>query len=393
MIIDGKRSLAHVEKVELVKPVEGANDIELIGILGWTCIAKKGEFKKNDLCVYIEIDSEVPKKEWSEFLREKQFKIKTLELEKFNIISQGIALPLDVFEEEIPNEEGRDVTELLEITYSHPNYQHENNESSESMNELFEETETEWLMERNWGKQIVTNLFGNDSSANGGLPAKFKNIPGTRLECCENMPRVLEDKTPFIRTQKCDGLSATYILEKVSSGFFNTKYEFHVYSHNMRIPEHSEESSARNANYYWEMAEKYDIENKLKHYLKNNKDCDYVCWQGEICGPEIKNNPHKLMENHLFCFNMTDSDEVFDIRESKRYWDAYDMESVPIENMTYVLPDDFEEFKLTADGNYSPGVCESQSNCAREGWVYYKTTDPGFSFKNISRKYLLKREE
>lgn len=35
------RALAHIEKVEWVKPIEGADNIELIGVLGWVCVAKK----------------------------------------------------------------------------------------------------------------------------------------------------------------------------------------------------------------------------------------------------------------------------------------------------------------------------------------------------------------
>ena len=34
MIIDGKRSLAHVEKVSWIKSIDGADNIELIGVLG-----------------------------------------------------------------------------------------------------------------------------------------------------------------------------------------------------------------------------------------------------------------------------------------------------------------------------------------------------------------------
>lgn len=39
-----ERALAHIEKIEWVKPIEGADNIELIGVLGWICIAKKGSF-------------------------------------------------------------------------------------------------------------------------------------------------------------------------------------------------------------------------------------------------------------------------------------------------------------------------------------------------------------
>ncbi|MBQ6218591.1 MAG: hypothetical protein IJJ47_02555 [Methanosphaera sp.] len=52
MIIDGKRSLAHVEKISWVKEIEKADNIEQIGVLGWTCISKIGEFKEGDYCVY-----------------------------------------------------------------------------------------------------------------------------------------------------------------------------------------------------------------------------------------------------------------------------------------------------------------------------------------------------
>ena len=39
-----ERKLAHIEKIEWIKPIEGADNIELIGILGWVCISKIGEF-------------------------------------------------------------------------------------------------------------------------------------------------------------------------------------------------------------------------------------------------------------------------------------------------------------------------------------------------------------
>ena len=65
------------------------------------------------------------------------------------------------------------------------------------------------------------------------------------------------------------------------------------------------------------------------------------------------------------------------------------MEVVPIVDANFILPDDMETFKLQADGLYDATVCEGHKDCAREGFVYYKTTDPTFSFKNVSRKYLL----
>ena len=131
-----ERSLAHIEKIAWIKPIDGADNIELIGVLGWVCVAKKGEFKPDDICVYFEIDSKLPEAEWSEFMRPKHFKVKTMKLGKFNVISQGLALPLSAFEwwekldesvsqshskirEKLEKlEVGTDVAELLGVTYS-----------------------------------------------------------------------------------------------------------------------------------------------------------------------------------------------------------------------------------------------------------------------------------
>ena len=115
MIINNKRALAYVEKIAWVKPIEGADNIELIGINGWTCIAKKGEFKENDLCVYFEIDSKLPAADWSAFMEPKGYKVKTMKLNKFKVISQGLALPFSAFgaEYKIPPIIHSDLTDIL----------------------------------------------------------------------------------------------------------------------------------------------------------------------------------------------------------------------------------------------------------------------------------------
>lgn len=205
---------------------------------------------------------------------------------------------------------------------------------------------------------------------------------------CENMTYVLRDKTPFIVTQKCDGSSGTFILERKKFG----KYEFYVCSRNVRQLK-PEQKCFYDENYYWQVAIKYDIENKMKAWLKTHPKAWFVCWQGEVCGPKIQGNPQHLSEVHLFCFHWTDSiNGRRDIRDAEKDWRAMGMEVVPIKGII-VLPDDFEEFKQMADGKYDPSVCEGHKDCNREGWVLYKTNEPTFSFKNVSRKYLLGKKD
>lgn len=400
MIVNGKRALAHTEKVEWIKPIEGADNIELIGVLGWTCIAKIGEFKEGDICVYIEIDSKVPEKEWSEFLRTKHFKVKTMKLGKFKVISQGLALPLDVFDVDVPNEAGIDVTDLLGITYSVKEDRKRKGkgiDKYQSMTQrrpdIFKRPWARWMMRRMWGKKVMFLFFGKKKDNDRKFPTKFEYIHKTDQERVENMPWILESDDLFIRTQKCDGSSATYILERKPKG----KFEFYVCSRNIRMLDPKQDnfySEVMDENPYWEMAFKYDIENKLKDILNHHPEWEYVCWQGEICGPKIQKNPHKLTDNHLFLFHMITSDKgMWDIRDAKYIWDNYTMESVPIEDELVTLEDNMEDFKLTADGYYDSIVCQGHFKCRREGYVYYKEDDPNFSFKNVSREYLLKKGE
>lgn len=132
-------------------------------------------------------------------------------------------------------------------------------------------------MKRQWGKKLLFALFGSNQDKSKRFPNHFEYISKTDQERCENMPDILKDKTPYVRTQKCDGSSATYILEVTNSHRLKKEYEFYVCSRNLRVFKETD-PLADAGNPYWEMAEKYDIENKLKDYLDKQDKCRYVCW-------------------------------------------------------------------------------------------------------------------
>lgn len=393
------RELAYVVKIDSISSMN-ADRLECAHVLGWNIVVGKNEFKPGDKAVYFEIDSQLPaKKPFSdmEFLVSKHYKVKTQRIRK--IASQGLLVSFDSFGwPQDKYEVGDFLTEELGVTYNvvednarklskpNPNAKYQSMINRHPW--MYKNHLTRWMLKHKMGKKILFVFFGKAADNQRGFPTKFPFVKKTDQERCENMTWVLNDKTPFIVTQKCDGSSGTYILEK-RKNLFGIKYEFYVCSRNVRqlTPK---QKSFYDENYYWECAIKYDIKNKLKDYLEKHPYLDYVCWQGEVCSPKIQNNPQGLTETHLFCFHMIDSKiGKYDIRDAKKIWKEYNMETVPIINENYILPDNFEEFKLIADGMYDPSVCEGKKNQAREGFVYYKTTDPNFSFKNVSRKYLL----
>ena len=416
----GERELCYVTVVDSVTPIEGYDRVELAHVGGWTIVVGKGEFHAGDPAIYFEIDSKLPEVEPftnMEFLAKKGYKVKTQKM--CRSLSQGLLMSAANFGWTIKRDtqdssgdvcfivddkgdhhysggESRFLTKQFGVTY----YVVEDNtrkansvDKYEKMisrhKKLFSHQPFCFLIKHKIGRKFLFVFFGKKKDKETAFPTKFPFVRKTDQERVENMPWVLNDKTPFIVTQKCDGSSGTYILERKKS-IFGDEYEFYVCSRNVRqlTPD---QKSYYDENYYWECAIKYDIENKLRDYLIKHPDLEYVCWQGEICSPKIQSNPHNLTKTHLYCFHMIDSKKgKYDIREADKIWKEYHMEVVPIINEHYIMPDDFEILKNSADTVYSSAVCEGKCGQACEGFVYYKTNDPNFSFKNVSRKYLLK---
>ena len=98
-----KRKLACVKRIDDLLAIEGADKIEVAVVGGWKVVVKKGDFKKGELAVYLEIDSWVPT-EVAPFLtkagnKPKEYngvkgeRLRTVKLKKQ--ISQGLLLPTE----------------------------------------------------------------------------------------------------------------------------------------------------------------------------------------------------------------------------------------------------------------------------------------------------------
>lgn len=391
MIINDKRALAYVAEIAEIQPIPNYDRVEHARVNGWWVIVSKADnFTPGTKCIYFEVDSHVPEDdERFAFLEKRHYNVKTLKMCK--VFSQGLIMPMSAFPEVPANAEiNTDVTDLLHITYAvaednqrksgkvDPNAKYMSMKARHK--NFFQNKYVKKMWKYPWFRKVCFFFLGKKKDNPKSFPTNFQYVHKTDEERVENMPWVLKDKSPLIVTEKLDGTSCTYILERLKRG----KFEFYVSSRNVRQLR-PEQVCYHDSNIYWELAQKYDIENKMKQYLIDHPDLDYICIQGEGVG-SVQGNPLKLRDNKLFVFNLITSDEgrwnSLDGRAVVQ--DNWGIPWVPILDDSYVLPDDMEDFKVyaTAKSVVNPDVM-------REG-VVLRNPETGLSFKNVSREYLMK---
>ena len=389
MIINDKRALAYVVTIDEIRPIEGYDRVEYARTNGWWIIINKADnLSVGDKCVYFEVDSKVnPLDERFAFLEKRDYRIKTIKMCK--VYSQGLLIPLSNFPELGDLEVNTDVTDALKVIYYVP-ADNERKANAPNPNakyismaarhpKLAKQKWFRWLMKREWGKKLLFVFFGKKKDSPKGWPTHFPFIHKTDEERCENLPQMLGYDKPLTVTEKLDGTSTTFILERKGK----KKFEFYVLSRNVRQKD-EKQSCYHDHNIYWDMAFKYNIEDVLREILQMRPDLKYVCIQGESVG-SVQGNPLKLPEDDFYAFNFIDSENGrWPSYNGSCLLAKYGIKWVPILDTNFMMPDDMEEFKqmATAPSVVNPAVM-------REGIVLRDpTTD--FSFKNVSREYLLK---
>ena len=384
MLIHGKRALAYIVTVDELRPIEGYDRVEYARTNGWWVIVSKSDgFRVGDPCVYFEIDSRVPAADQRfRFLEKRNYKVKTIRM--CGVYSQGLLMPITAFPELDALPVGTDVTEKLGVTYA---VQEDNERKRDPASgrkpaslgarhpRLFKTKPIRWLMRRPWGRTLLTLIFGRKKEKPLAFPDFVKKTDEERVE---NQPWRVGDGKDYVLTEKLDGTSCTYAMKRIR----HRKYEFYVCSRNVRQRSETQKTY-HDRNIYWDLAFKYDIERHLREYLEKNPGCMWVCVQGEGVG-SVQGNPLKLKEDDLYLFNFIDS--VLGRRgsvEGAEIAESWGMKWVPILGVGRTQPT-MEELKQFADGTsaLNPDVL-------REG-IVYRALDGSDSFKNVSRKYLLK---
>lgn len=332
------RKLASVQKVTEVLPHPNADQLEIIRVLGWKLCAKKGEFKAGDPCIYCEVDSLMPERPEFEFLRSKNFRIRTVRLR--GEVSQGIAFSFngETLEKFRGFPEGADITEALGVV-----------------------------------KYEQALHLGLGGEIKGHFPSFLKKTDETRIQ---SVPKLLERYRGerFYITEKLDGSSMTVFVRDGEFGICSRNYELR--------------DTPGNA--LWDMAHKLELPKQMLGYGKN------IAIQGELIGPGIQGNKYKLKEKQFRPFNAIDIQacQRIDAFELNNLCIRFGLESVPVLDYNFILNHTIDELV-----SFASGKSRLNPETDREGIVIRYLVEKidedigDLSFKVISPDFLIKHNE
>lgn len=404
-----ERELCYLVTIDEIKEIPGRDFTECAVVNGWTVLVRKGQFKPGDPGIYFEIDSQVPEKEPFLFLAPKHYKIKTQKYKtpEGQFWSQGLLMSAEDFgwhivpkceplystpyivdnnyhDHHIENE-SRFLTAALGVSYAEAGDNQRKAASADKYKKmaqrhgkLFAKQPFRWLMKRNWGKKFLFIFFGRKKDKKT-WPIWVKKTDEERVE---NMPFILNNKDPWIATEKIDGTSTTFTMKRKPFG----RFDFYVCSRNV-VFDKPDKQCFYDTNVYLEMANKYNIKDKMKTMMKTAfSDCEWITIQGETYGPGIQKNDYHASEHALMAFNFIDSKRGRwnSITMKKLLEGSFGIPCVPILDENFVLPDTIEELRDYV--NSQPSILDGS---IKEG-IVFRSQDGIQSFKCVSPEYLMK---
>jgi len=333
------RSLVTIQKVKSISAIPDSDFLELAHVMGWQCVAKKGEFKAGDLGVYYEVDSFLPLDDRYEFLRNssyrenvdngKGFRIRTIKMR--GQLSQGLLLPLEKFPELEGCGEGADVTDKLNVK-----------------------------------KWYIPETAAAGGTIIGERPYGIPASDEIRIQSALELLDQLKGK-PYYITTKMDGTSGIvyYIDGKIG-----------CCSRNKEIKD--EETAL-----YWAPVYTYGLKEKLASLGKN------LVLTGEICGPGIQKNKLRLAALEWYIFDVKDWDagKYLPYDEAVKLCAELRVPIVPLEERGEQFDYSLETLLEKAKGKYPSGL-------DKEGIVVRDALAPKVvSFKVLNNDALLKEKD
>jgi RNA ligase (TIGR02306 family) len=298
--MENNNSVCFVAKINEIKPIEGADNIELAIVGGWSCITKKGEYKSGDEVIVATTDAVIPFELSNEmgvtsYLR-KGGRVRTVKLR--GVYSECLIIPFRFAPKGVFLREGTDMMDSMNIFKYEPPVKQ---------------------IQLAGGRKIRWQ-----DNPNFHIYYKFPNL--------KNVPGMFTEEDTIEMTRKIHGTNARYgIVKKKKLSIWDKirkfvgltdrwiAYEFVVGSHN--VEKGSDSNGFYDTNVWYEIEKKYNIKKKLWDYVKLmdiEHIGDGITLYGEIYGAGIqKNYDYGLEEIEFVGFDVKENGEYLSPINSK----------------------------------------------------------------------------
>lgn len=410
------RALAYFEKVVNVYDIAGADRVEMVQVLDFHVVAKKGEFKVGDFAVYVEVDAILPdglspddatrlkqkSKELSkatgenidiltaeveaikslntrpefEFLRGKKFRIKALQYNNLGgIISQGILFPVTITTAEPV--QGFDLTEILGVTKFVEDAEEIDTTETESTRQKGA-LET-WLdskfMRYEPYRRLIKGIHGKDRVGKWeDWLAKESDETNVEKLFTKLLAKYGPDDDGWVRTEKLEGQNFSAYTHNVPRLFGLAKrVDFGVCTHHRNL-------ITDDGSQFWKTARRLDLEKRLRSIGKNYQI------RGEHVGPKIQGNLYKLTEYDISLFEVfnIETQAYLEFDEFLEFCRRYEFKTVPVLDSNFKL---LPSVKEMLDLSNFTSVYNPEVSVAAEGYIVTRKKGVRDHFKVKSPAY------
>jgi RNA ligase (TIGR02306 family) len=199
-----------LETIENVRPHPNADRLECADVLGYTVVVGKGEYKNGDRCIFIPPDSIVPDTPQFSFLNGKR-RVKATKIR--GVVSRGLVIP---FSDSL--DYNGDLASQLGI----------------------EKFDREITPNRGY-----VNFIDTENEPDQPFFPKY-----TDIESVFRWPRIIEPGEKVILTEKVHGSNARFCYK----------------DGRLWVGSHNKVKKEDDRNIWWQLAKKYDLATRLRHY-------------------------------------------------------------------------------------------------------------------------------
>jgi RNA ligase (TIGR02306 family) len=306
--MENQNSVCYVARINEIKPIEGADKIELAVVGGWNCIIQKGQYAEGGLVIVATTDAVIPQElsdamNVTSYLRKGQ-RVRTVKLK--GIYSECLIIPFNmtVGRTKVVKtwKEGDDLMEAMGVFKYEPPVK---------------------TISLGGGRKVRYQ-----DNPNFSVYYKFPNI--------KNVPDMFTGNDLVEITRKIHGTNARYgivkknklsIWDKIKR-FFGDRwvgYEFVVGSHN--VEKGSDSQGYYDTNVWYEMADKNNLKEKMWNIAKTRGVDDIgsgMVLYGEIYGAGIqKGYDYGLNEIKFVGFDVSINGKYVDTQKAKYIIEAH----------------------------------------------------------------------